>query len=56
MQHHTTDQLYVKMAFAQNPLRSLTHNSESIGQDIIQFFSLFQTALQYVGLRAQLLV
>ena len=40
VQHHATDQLHVKVAHAQYPLRRLTHHGKGFGQQIIQGFAL----------------
>ncbi|CSB80978.1 Uncharacterised protein [Vibrio cholerae] len=41
MQHHTANQLYIKMAHAEHTLRRFAHGGKSFWQQLIKVFSLF---------------
>ncbi|MNC10300.1 hypothetical protein D3C75_579390 [compost metagenome] len=56
VEHHTTDQLHIKVAFAQHPFGGFPDDSKSIGEDIVQLFPFSHPFLQHFGLRTQLLV
>ena len=54
VQHHATDELYIKMAHTSYALRSLAHYSKGLRQDIIQSFALLQTHLKFSSFSCQI--
>ena len=56
VQHHAADQLHVEMPHVQGAPAGLAYHREGIRQQRVEFFALSQTALEFVGLGAQVRV
>ena len=54
VQHHATDELYIKMTHAGYALRGLAHYGKSLRQDIIQGFALLQAHLKFSSFGCQI--
>ena len=56
VQHHTADQLHVKMAHAQRALRRFAHHGKGLRQQTVQTRAVHITLLELIGFRAQLVI
>ncbi len=56
VQHHAADQLHVEMPHVQSAPAGFAHHRKGLRQQRVEFFALSQTALEFVGLGAQVRV
>ena len=56
VQHHTADQLYVKMTHAERALRRFAHHGKSLRQQAVQTRAIGITLFELFGFRAQFVI
>jgi hypothetical protein len=56
VEHDPTDQLDPVGSLTDRPNRGFTHDGISLGQEIVQGFSLGQTLFEFIGLGAEFII